>query len=575
MRKGFRATPSLRFYRTLSCLERLSYRGKIMLVAFVGTHLPLFALGAWALLGNPQSLSVLSILTIALVGTLAGTAVTLLALSKLLAPVELTAAGLRTYAEGGVLPTLPTRYGDTVGQLMADTMQTLFRLDGMLEEFEHRDPVTGLGNRAGLLRTLMIRTSGDERRPFALCVIDIHGLTDIATLYGQQEADRTLLFTVARLARLSHLGGTLFRIAQNRLAFITETGDPDQITERLAAYKGCLDRPDLNDTPHAPASRLGVALWPIDDDKGAALIDDANVAVDLAHRRGARWAFYSDATRRARIESYQLEQDLQHAIDRDELRLQYQPVVDTESGRIVSAEALLRWQHPVHGLLLPGRFIALAETHSLITRIGLWTLAEVCRQMRIWQDSGLHVPSIAVNLSARQFIDPDLPECIGELVDRYGILPGSLEIELTETSAASDVDQARMTMVALRVLGISLSIDDFGTGHASLSHLRALPFDKLKIDREFVRQLDSSTDNRAICRSLLSLGKVLKLAVIAEGVETGEELVALQSFGCHLFQGFFFHRPLDVDDFVRLMGNPTRGNNRNAPGKLPTSETIP
>lgn len=576
MGEGFRAGPSLRFYRMLARVDRLGYCGKIMLVAGLGIHLPLLALGASVVMtGDGQAPSRFMIVSIAFVATLVGTLLTMLALRHLLAPVELTAASLRTYAEGGELPALPTRFEDCVGRLMADTMQTLYRLDGMLDEFEHRDPVTGLGNRAALLRTLQLRTAPADSRPFALCIVDIHGLTDIASLYGQQEADRILLFTVARLGRLAHLDGTLFRISQNRLAFIAETGDPGLVTARLAACKGCLDRADPNDTPHLPSSRLGVALWPIDDSQGAALIDDANVAVDLAHRRGARWAFYSDATRRSRIESYQLEQDLQLAIDRDELRLHFQPVVDSADGRIVSAEALLRWQHPRLGLLLPRRFIALAEADSLITRIGLWTLAEVCRQTRIWRDIDLQMPPIAVNLSARQFIDPDLPECIEALVDRYGILPGSVEIELTETSAASDVEQTRKTMMALRTLGIRLSIDDFGTGHASLSHLRALPFDKLKIDREFVRQVDTITDNRAICRSLLSLGKELSLSVVAEGVETREELRTLEKFGCHLFQGFYFHRPLDVDDFVALMREPKRGNAHSAPGKHPLNETMP
>ena len=304
---------------------------------------------------------------------------------------------------------------------------------------------------------------------------------------------------------------------------------------------------------HDLACRRGVSLWPLDDRGPAALLDDALVALVIARRRDAPWAFYSEGSRRALVERYALARELRRALGRDELTLHYQPIVDAARERVVGAEALIRWHHPTRGLVPPGRFIPLAEESELIEEIGLWTLGEVCRRIHDWREDGLVVPRIAVNLSARQFADPELPARITELFARHDIRPGELEVELTETSATADIVEASGTMRTLRSLGVRLAIDDFGTGYSSLSHLRTMPFDKLKIDREFVRDADSNADHLAICRTLIALGRELGIEVLAEGAETAEEVVALRSLGCELFQGYHFHRPLTGERFERLL----------------------
>ena len=245
--------------------------------------------------------------------------------------------------------------------------------------------------------------------------------------------------------------------------------------------------------------------------------------------------------------------DLQRALRDDrELALHYQPMIDVRLRLVVGAEALIRWRHPDLGPLPPARFIALAEESGLIEQLDRWTLRTACGQIRHWREQGVSMPPIAINLSARQFTDPDLPRHVGERVDEYGVQPGSLDVELTETSALDEQPLTIAVMRELRALGVGIAIDDFGTGHASMSRLRSMPFSKLKIDREFVKGVSTNADKRAICRSLIALARELRLDVLAEGTETGEEVEALLAEGCQVFQGYHFHRPMPAAALTRL-----------------------
>ena len=543
----------LRVYAALGRLDRIGYTGKILLVAFVGTHVPLLALLGWFLLAELELERVVGTLAVALAATLAGTALTLLTLRHLLRPISLTARGLRRYVADGTLPALPDGHADAAGTLMADTGYALARLDEARERLEHNDPVTGLANRTRLLNALEARSAEAGAAPFALCALSLVGLDEIASAFGRAEADRVLREAAVRLDAATPADAALYRVDTATLALVLDTDDPDRIVRALARVDGALERLGGDGLEHDLTCRRGVSLWPLDDRGPAALLDDALVALVIARRRDAPWTFYSEGSRRALVERYALARELRRALWRDELTLHYQPIVDAARERVVGAEALIRWHHPTRGLVPPGRFIPLAEESELIEEIGLWTLGEVCRRIQDWREDGLVVPRIAVNLSARQFADPELPARITELFARHDIRPGELEVELTETSATADVVEASETMATLSSLGVRLAIDDFGTGYSSLSHLRTMPFDKLKIDREFVSDADSNADHLAICRTLIALGRELGIEVLAEGAETAEEVVALRSLGCELFQGYHFHRPLTGERFERLL----------------------
>ena len=544
---------ALGLYATLSRLERLGYPGKIMLVAFLGTHVPLLALVGWFLATSAAPGHVAETLVVALAATLLGTAATLVGLHHLLRPVTLTARTLRAYVAERTPPALPTGFGDAVGRLMCDTSEALHELERTRVTLERTDPTTGLPNRAGLLRLLAERVECADAGPFALCTVSVSGLDEIASAFGRLEADRMLRLAAAALDAVAPAELALCRVDFSTLALVIDTADPEAIATRLARFDGQLERLHIDGLDNGLVCRRGVALWPLDDRGSDALLDDALVALEIARRRNVPWAFYSEGSRHALIERYRLGRELRTALEDNQLVLHYQPVVDVSGERIVGAEALVRWRHPVRGLLPPGRFIPIAEESALIERLGLWTLEAACRQIRRWRDGDVDSPPVAVNLSARQFADPGLHERITRLVSEYGILPGELEVELTETSATADLVGTRETMKRLRELGIGLAIDDFGTGYSSLSHLRTMPFDKLKIDREFVRDVDANDDHLAICRSLIALGRELRLKVLAEGVERGAEVEALREEGCRLFQGYHYYRPLSAASFTRLL----------------------
>ena len=282
--------------------------------------------------------------------------------------------------------------------------------------------------------------------------------------------------------------------------------------------------------------------------------DAATRALDVALREASPVAFFSGQSRDALIERHALERDLRRALERDdELVLHYRPVVDADGDAIIGAEALIRWEHPTRGRVSPGEFIPLAEESDLIERIGRWTLRTACRQIARWREQGVSGVKVAVNLSARQFRDPGLLNYVEATIREFAIEPGSLEVELTETSAMNDAASTSAIMGRVRDLGVSIAIDDFGTGYSSMSYLRTMPFNKLKIDREFVQDIAGNADRQAICHALIALARELRLEVLAEGTETESEVRTLREQGCSVFQGFYFHRPMPAEEVGTLL----------------------
>jgi EAL domain-containing protein (putative c-di-GMP-specific phosphodiesterase class I) len=303
------------------------------------------------------------------------------------------------------------------------------------------------------------------------------------------------------------------------------------------------------------SASLGIAAGTVEA-TAASLLRDADVAMYRAKTTGkARWTVYDPAMRTAAVERLMLESDLIGALDRGELALVYQPVVALETEEVVGFEALIRWHHPTLGLVVPDRFIPIAEDTGLIIPIGAWVLQEACQTAARWQRDYPHQPplSMAVNVSGRQISSPDLLVHVAAALEASGLDPNTLVVEMTETALIRDTVVAARRLHELRGLGIRLAIDDFGTGYSSLSYLRQFPVDILKIDRSFIDSINDRDKVPAIVRGLLDLGRTLELETVAEGVELGVQRDRLRDEHCDFAQGFLFARPLEPEDAENLL----------------------
>jgi hypothetical protein len=299
---------------------------------------------------------------------------------------------------------------------------------------------------------------------------------------------------------------------------------------------------------------MGVSLFPGDGDDVTGLLKHADMALYRAKARGKRACvlFSSDLERNNR-ERAEMERDLRGALERGELSLEYQPKYHLGFDRVVGAEALLRWNHPVLGRVPPIRFIPVAEESQLIIPIGKWVIEEVCRQIQRWENAGMPSIQVALNLSAVQFRSAHLFEDISAILARADVLPGQIELEITESLLMDDPNAAVDLLARLRQTGFSIAIDDFGTGYSSLSYLKKFPVGVLKIDRSFVKDLSDNMDDRAIAAAVVSMAGSLLLDVVAEGVETIEQVDILRDMGCDYSQGYYISKPLPPDDFERFV----------------------
>ena len=299
---------------------------------------------------------------------------------------------------------------------------------------------------------------------------------------------------------------------------------------------------------------MGLSLFPRDGMDCGELLRNADEALYRAKKEGRNCvAIHSPEMHAAALESLWMENDLRQALTRDELCMHYQPQVDLNSGRIIGAEALLRWQHPTRGLISPAKFIPLAESKGLMPVLGEWILKTACNQIRAWQDAGVPVVPVAVNLSALQCREPSLPETVRRVLKESAIDPMLLELELTEGTLMAQTDVLCNRMVEIKKTGIRFSLDDFGIGYSSLSYLTRFPIDTLKIDISFVRGMMDDPKDLAVVDTIIDLADNLQLRTVAEGVEKQEQVMLLKLLGCQSMQGYFFSKPLPALEFAELL----------------------
>lgn len=437
--------------------------------------------------------------------------------------------------------------------LIAALQQIAVQLDGHERRAANIHAITGLPTREHLAEQIAL----DLAAPQGQMLLGGVRFADFDRLaaFDLPAANNAMAAFAKRLAAAAKTNHIVGQIDRDCIAiWFRDSAAPDAAAAEFRALAYVASQPlAQSGSTLTPTVEAAAVTFPDDADDAPHLFVRLTAALNRAEPSSAgEVRLTTPLSTKAARDQFMLEQDLTRAIDEDQLKMVFQPVVDLEQRRMIGAEALLRWDHPKLGPISPAQFIPIIESTGMSDRYGLWVLNAACREARLWQDEGLTGVKVAVNLSARQLTDPDLKDKVVRTLQRHDLPAKALEFELTETAAMADADRTFHLFGALREIGISLAIDDFGAGYSSLGYLKKLPFDKLKIDREFVTDVDSRRDSAAICRALIELCRGLDLLVLAEGVENAREVEALRALGCNVFQGYHFSKPLAGDDFRKL-----------------------
>jgi diguanylate cyclase (GGDEF)-like protein len=440
--------------------------------------------------------------------------------------------------------------------LNSSRLRDLVLVRDKTEELQHQalhDALTGLPNRVLVIDRAeqMLGRAQRIRAPAAALFIDLDDFQQINDRFGHPAGDELLQTIAARLQAVVRGGDTVGRLGGDEFVALVEPGSfeiaPELVAERILEVLG---QPITLRTPSESTvtitASMGVAT--AQGRSAEALMREAHVALYEAKQAGRdRCVLFRSAMQATLQGRLLLQTDLGEALDREELFLLYQPTLDLQSGRVVGVEALIRWRHPVRGIVQPNDFIPLAEETALIVPIGRWVLTEACKQAAVWHEESRSV-QVSVNVSARQLDHKNLLEDVqGALADSH-LEPTSLTLEITETALMRDADSTAQQLKKLKALGVRIAIDDFGTGYSSLAYLSQFPVDVLKIDRTFVTGLSDSADSRALAHTLIQLGKTLGLQTLAEGIEEQAQLEVLRHEQCELGQGYLFARPLIAED---------------------------
>lgn len=429
-----------------------------------------------------------------------------------------------------------------------------------LERQANYDSLTGLANRNLVNDRIQqgIQHAKRGQARMAVLFVDLDHFKVVNDSLGHRAGDELLLQAAQRLVACLREGDTVARMGGDE--FVLLLPDLQQIDRAAEVMRRVADemrKPITVGTQKLVVTcSIGASIYPRDGEDGESLLKHADAAMYRAKELGRnRFEFFTAEMNRRANERLTMESRLRGAIDNGELLLHYQPQIDLASGRFIGAEALLRWQHPELGQIPPTRFVPLAEETGLIIPIGQWVLTQTCAQQQAWRSAGLHTVPIAVNVSARQFREGDLVRQVRRALEDFRLDGSLLAVELTETEAMQEHEQVIAALASLKALGVRSALDDFGTGYSSLAYLQRFAIDKLKIDRSFVQHVDSDPNDAAIAATVIAMAHSLKLRVVAEGVETPQQLAFLRNHGCDEVQGFLFGRPLPPEGFASLLAS--------------------
>jgi diguanylate cyclase (GGDEF)-like protein/PAS domain S-box-containing protein len=482
-------------------------------------------------------------------------------------PIEIMLSPLESF--GGILVTAAIR--DITAR--KDAEKHLAQMMDQISHSSQHDSLTGLPNRL-LLKDRIGQAIALARRhscQVAVMFLDVDGFKHINDSLGHSAGDRLLQSIAMRLSDCVRTPDTVSRHGGDEfVVLLQDVNQPEDAANaaarilRAVAEPHSIGRQDLHVT-----ATIGVSVFPDDGQDAETLIKNADTAMYQAKENGRQsFKFFKPEMNVRAVERQSIEEDLRSALKRKEFALHYQPKINLKSGEITGVEALLRWTHPTRGSVPPLKFIAVAEDSGLILPIGTWVMREACAQARAWVDAGLPAITMAVNVSAVQFRNESFLEGLFEILSETGLDPGFLEIEVTEGVLMKHSELAASILKTLRGRGVRVSVDDFGTGYSSLSYLQQFPLDSLKIDQSFVRRITTDPDETSIVSAIIRMAQSLNLRVIAEGVETAQDLAFLKEHGCDEAQGFYLSRPVPPEQMVKLLeGQGTgSGNSKRLPG---------
>lgn len=426
------------------------------------------------------------------------------------------------------------------------------------EHLAYHDALTGLANRTLFQNRLAHALENAKRQDRILAVhfIDLDQFKLVNDSLGHDVGDKLLKEVARRLRELLRASDTVARLGGDEFAILqADLARLDGAAALGQKMLGSLAEPFVvGDRVIRTTASIGITVYPLDDARGDQLLRNADMAMYLAKSEGRNnFKFFTPSLNEELQARTGMISDLHLALDRGEFRLVYQPQLELRSGAIVGIEALIRWQHPLRGLVWPGDFIRVAEESGLIERMDEWVLHEACAQNRAWQRMGLPPRRIAVNVSAIQFMHKELIATVSETLVRTDLEAKWLELEITETALITDHERAALTLRQLRQHGVQVALDDFGSGYSSLSYLSRLPISRLKIDQSFIRDIVTDPKARAVTKTIIELGHAMSLQVIAEGVETEEQADCLIAHGCDEAQGYYYRRPSSADDIATLL----------------------
>jgi diguanylate cyclase (GGDEF)-like protein/PAS domain S-box-containing protein len=431
----------------------------------------------------------------------------------------------------------------------------------MEDEIRHQanhDTLTNLPNRRLLMEilTIELEKARRARKRLAMLILDLDRFKYINDTLGHDAGDTLLKEVAGRIQKRLRASDTLSRTGGDEFnLLLTEIPRANDIINIAQKVVGSFSRPFvINEHEFVISTSIGISIYPEDGESREALFKNADIAMYHAKEQGGNsFQFYDPPMNIRTAERLRLESQLNQALEHGELAVYYQPQIAIDTRQVCCAEALVRWQHPERGVLDPADFIPLAEEMGYLAVIDEWVLRTACIQVREWHDAGLTLPSVAINLSAKQFQKSDLVDRIVEILRETELDPVYLTVEITESVAMRNIEHVFPKMIKLAEMGVGISIDNFGTGYSSLKYLKKMPVQKLKIDKSFIRDITTIPEDGAIVSSVIAMAGKLKMKVIAEGVETEEQFEYLRSLGCHEMQGYFFSKPLPAGEFRKLL----------------------